>query len=72
MVYMPSIIDESYSSHDKEKEQCFLVCIVLNLGVSKLASLSVVANSFVVLHACMALHLSTVAFAIWSLEYGIN
>ena len=56
MVYMPSIIDQSYSSHDKEKEQCLLVCIVLHLGVSKLPSLSVVANSFLVLHACMALH----------------
>ena len=28
----------SYSSHDKEKRQCCLVCIVLNLGVSKLSS----------------------------------
>ena len=29
----------SYSSHDKEKEQCLLLCIVLNLGISKLSSL---------------------------------
>ena len=28
----------SYSSHDKEREQCLLLCIVLNLGVSKLSS----------------------------------
>ena len=35
---MPTIVDDSYSSHDKEKEQCLLLCIVLNLGVSKLPS----------------------------------
>ena len=28
----------SYNTHDKEKEQCLLLCIVLNLGVSKLSS----------------------------------
>ena len=35
---MPTTVDDSYSSHDKEKEQCLLLCIVLNLGVSKLPS----------------------------------
>ena len=38
-IHRPTIVDDSYSSHDKEKEQCLLLCIVLNLGVSKLPSL---------------------------------
>ena len=38
-IHRPTIVDESYSSHDKEKEQSLLLCIVLNLGVSKLPSL---------------------------------
>ena len=38
-IHRPTIVDESYSSHDKEKEQCLSLCIVLNLGVSKLPSL---------------------------------
>ena len=37
-IHRPTIVDESYSSHDKEKERCHLLCIVLNLGVSKLSS----------------------------------
>ena len=37
-IHRPTIVDESYSLHDKEKEQCLLLCIVLNLGVSKLPS----------------------------------
>ena len=70
-VHRPTIVDESYSSHDKEKEQCPSLCIVLNFGVTSKST--VVANSFVVLHA-WALYLSTVgghddAFAIWNLEY---
>ena len=36
---IPTIVDEFYSSYDKEKEQCPSLCIVLNLGVSKLPSL---------------------------------
>ena len=28
----------SYNTHDKEKEQCLLLCTVLNLSVSKLSS----------------------------------
>ena len=56
-IHRPTIVDESYSSHDKEKEQSHLFCILLNLGVSKLPSQPLhVANSFVVLHA-WALHL---------------
>ena len=38
-IHRPTIVDESYSSHDKEKEQCPSLCIVLNFGVSKLPSL---------------------------------
>ena len=38
-IHRPTIVDDSYSSHDKEKEQCLLLCIVLNFGVSKLPSL---------------------------------
>ena len=38
-IHRLTIVDESYSSHDKEKEQCLSLCIVLNLGVSKLPSL---------------------------------
>ena len=38
-VNRPTIVAGSYSSHDKEKEQCLLLCIVLNLGISKLPSL---------------------------------
>ena len=34
------IVDEFYSSHDKEKEQCLSLYIVLNFGVSKLPNLS--------------------------------
>ena len=37
-IHRSTIVDESYSSHDKEKEQWLLLCIVLNLGVSKLPS----------------------------------
>ena len=37
-IHRPTIVDESYSSHDKEKEQSLLLCIVLNLGISKLPS----------------------------------
>ena len=37
-IHRPTIVDESHSSHDKEKERCLLLCIVLNLGVSKLPS----------------------------------
>ena len=52
-IHTPIIVNESYNSHDKEKE---LYCNVLHLGVSKLLSLrTTVAKSFVVLHAC-ALH----------------
>ena len=36
-IHKPTIVDEFYSSHDKEKEQCLSPYIVLNLGVSKLA-----------------------------------
>ena len=35
----------SYSSHDQKEEQCLLLCSVLNFGVSKLPSPSIV-NSF--------------------------
>ena len=47
-----------------------MLCTVLNLGVSKLPSLPLLANSFVVLHA-WPLHLSIVgcheyAFGAWS------
>ena len=54
----------SYSSHDKEKEQCLLLCIGLNINFPA----TIVATSFVVLHA-WALHLSIIgshedAFAI--------
>ena len=38
LVHRLTIVNESYSSHDKEKEQCLLLCIVLNHGVSKLPS----------------------------------
>ena len=38
-IHRPTIVYESYSSHDKEKEQCLSLCNVLNLGVSKLPSL---------------------------------
>ena len=38
-IHRPTMVNESYSLHDKEKEQCILLCIVLNLGVSKLSSL---------------------------------
>ena len=38
-IHRPTIVDESYSSHDKKKEQCPSLCIVLNFGVSKLPSL---------------------------------
>ena len=38
-IHRPTIVDESYSSHDKEKEQCPSLCIVLNFGVSKVPSL---------------------------------
>ena len=38
-IHRPTIVDESYSLHDKEKQQCILLCIVLYLGVSKLSSL---------------------------------
>ena len=37
-IHRPTIVDESYSSHDKEKEQCPWLYIVLNFGVSKLPS----------------------------------
>ena len=37
-IHRRTIVDESYSSHDKEKEQCPSLCIVLNFGVSKLPS----------------------------------
>ena len=36
--HRPTIVDESYSSHDKEKEQCPSLCIVLDIGVDKLPS----------------------------------
>ena len=39
-IHRPTIVDEFYSSHDKEKEQCLSPYIVLNLGVSKLPNLS--------------------------------
>ena len=48
MLHRSQIVHESSSSHDKIKEQCLLLCIVLNVGLSKLPS----PNSFVVLHAC--------------------
>ena len=38
-IHRATIVDESYSSHDKEKEQCPSLCIVLDFGVSKLPSL---------------------------------
>ena len=38
-IHRPTIVDEFYSSHDKEKEQCLSLYIVLNLGVSKLPNL---------------------------------
>ena len=38
-IHRLTIADESYNSHDKEKEQCLSLCIVLNLGISKLPSL---------------------------------
>jgi len=34
----PTMFDVYNRSHGKEKEQCLLLCIVLNLGVSKLIS----------------------------------
>ena len=36
-IHRPTIVD---SSHDKEKEQCLSLYIVLNLGVNKLPNLS--------------------------------
>ena len=39
-IHRPTIVDEFYSSHDKEKEQCLSLYILLNLGVSKLPNLS--------------------------------
>ena len=39
-IHRPTIVDEFYSSHDKEKEQCLSLYIVLNLCVSKLPNLS--------------------------------
>ena len=38
----------SYNSFDKDKEQSLLLCIVLNLGVSKLPA-TIAATSFYVL-----------------------
>ena len=37
-IHRPTIVDESYSSHEKEKEQCPSLCDVLNLGINKLPS----------------------------------
>ena len=34
MTHRPKIVYESYSSHEKIKKQCCLLCIVLNFGVS--------------------------------------
>ena len=73
-IHRPTIVDESYSSHDKEKEQSLLLCIVLNLGVSKLSSYR--CSKFICCTQCMALYLSTVGghedtFAIWNLEYVV-
>ena len=39
-IHRPTIVDEFYSSHDKEKEQCLSLYIVFNFGVSKLPNLS--------------------------------
>ena len=52
------------------------VVYLFNLGICKLPSLTVVANLFVVLHAC-TLRLSTVdchenSFAIWNVEHCNN
>ena len=38
-IHRPTIVDEFYSSHDKEKE-CLSLYILLNLGVSKPPNLS--------------------------------
>ena len=58
----------SYNSHDKEKEQCHLFFIVLNLGLlSKLSNYH--CSNFICCTYALALHLSIVgrdedAFAI--------
>ena len=67
MVHRPTICNKSYRSHEKEKEQCILFCIVLNFSVSKLPNLPYY----------FGMHLPIVgshknAFAIWNLENRNN